>query len=106
MMPDIQMRQVEGLGELEYPGDFFWTYERDGRGQVEKRLPVRLWYRNPHGRVQSVTITKDRKGGGQGWGWDGNLAKPDIEPIIDTHGPGDEENDWHGFIRAGVMSDA
>ena len=105
-MPDITMRRVEVLDEMEYPGDFFWTYDRDDQGQVEKRLPVSLWYVNPHGRVGSVTITIDRKGDGEGWGWDRNLAKPDIEPSIYECGTGDEEGDWYGFIRAGVMSDA
>lgn len=34
------------------------------------------------------------------WKWDGNRTKPTLEPSIN------DVNHWHGYLKAGIFSDA
>lgn len=104
-MPDIQMHRTAGImASLKKPGDFFWSYTAE-LGSSERQLS-RLWYLNPHGRVGSVTINPTKQENGAGWNFDGDLDKPTLRPSIDETQPYNEVRDWHGFITAGVMTNA
>ncbi len=101
-MSEIQMHRTDGgFASLKKPGDFFWTYG-GGRG----RHPARLWYLNPHGRVGSITINPNKQENGASWDWTGDLDRPTITPSINETQPNASPTDWHGFIKAGRMSDA
>ncbi len=99
-MKPIQCHRVEGLSTLINPGDFFFTYTKDDNWgdnpTTLERDPVRLWYKNPHGNIGSITINPNKENGAA-WHWDRNLDAPTIKPSINEH------NRWHGFITKGMM---
>lgn len=84
-------RVTGGLPTLINPGDFFWTYTKD-----DDKHPIKLWYKNPHGDIGSITIKSNKR---EGWDWDRNLDSPTIKPSIFENPP----NGWHGFITNGMM---
>ena len=82
----IDTRKVEP-GELERPGDFTFSEERD---YIFIVLPGRL---DP----DALKIQQGPPGGDRVWGWDGNEEKPTLTPSIHDVGH------WHGFLRSGVL---
>lgn len=82
----IETRNV-GFGNIERPGDFTFSDERD---YLYIQLPGRL---DP----DALQIQKGEPGGDRVWGWDGNEERPTLVPSVH------DINHWHGFLRDGKL---
>lgn len=82
----IPTRNVQS-GEIEKPGDFKFSDERD---YIYIALPG---MRHP----DALQIQKGAPGGDRVWGWDGNEESPTLTPSIHDVG------NWHGYLKAGLL---
>lgn len=83
----IDTRRVETGSDLQSPGDFLFSAERD---YIYIILPGSK-------RPDAIQIQRGNPGGHRVWGWDGNEDAPTLTPsILSPH-------EWHGYLRAGRL---
>ena len=82
----IAARKVE-IGQIERPGDFTYSDNRDC-------LYIQLPGRND---PDAIPIQRGQPGGARVWGWDGNEDHPTLTPSIHDVGH------WHGYLKNGVL---
>ena len=96
--------------ECKSPGNFVWLVSgfRDEPGKAwshrpiaEGERPTHLWLIEPDGRAAKIAIRPEVQLNGASWEWDGDLEKPTLSPSINAGKGG-----WHGWLRAGEMTDA
>ncbi len=89
-MSEVAARRVESVGDLEKPGDFYWTGMSDGKiGRMMFTCPCGC------GDICGVTLKPAVEAG---WEWNGDLDKPTLTPSIAIN-----RGHWHGYLTAGVF---
>lgn len=102
-MADLRMQRAAGdeVPEHDAPlGTFAWRTEAPDATTPGGRY---LLYRCPRDQgLCGVPIRPNVLPNGAGWSHDGNDDAPTLTPSVNCVGG----CGWHGFIRAGVMTDA